>query len=351
MCTRKDKIIGQIYINKKQAGFVFKMELEFPLGIGPISFQDMNQDGTIDLIFPSCYQNKCFIHILYNNQIPLCTDALEKCRNPNALCTADDDFVLDMGNLRMHSIFDISQMGLKGQIISMTDESFQGILPIPIRIGDFNNDGYPDIMLTTFMDYKSMKHVSLFESIECDSKCLDYPDSTKRSFKLIENIFIKNSISAAFMDYDNDGQADVFMTFKKPDGSINTKVYRNEFQNDAFFYSTLGMFRLIVLNNLCLDCDTGPNYGVNFAGASIKHLVIDYEGKKRVTASSQMPQQAFQSLNSPRNLKGIGRSNNYIDTLFVGTTKHDDIHFTSYRNIIPNSQIVISPFDVPEEYF
>lgn len=50
-------------------------------------------DGTMDMVFPSCTGGQCFIHIVHNDQMPLCAlDQLSGCRLPHNLCTADDAF-------------------------------------------------------------------------------------------------------------------------------------------------------------------------------------------------------------------------------------------------------------------
>ena len=40
---------------------------------------------------------------------------------------------------------------------------------------------------------------------------------------------------------------------------------------------------------------------------------------------------------------GLGRTNNYIENLFAGSTKHDAQHFINLEMVIPNSKLVINP--------
>jgi integrin alpha FG-GAP repeat containing protein 1 len=98
-CKKDNDLYFQVYINKKNLGFVFQQETKLPEGSGQISFADMNSDGTIDLVFPSCKGSNCFLHILYNIQIPLCsTSIMDNCRNVNELCISDPNFKLDLSN-------------------------------------------------------------------------------------------------------------------------------------------------------------------------------------------------------------------------------------------------------------
>src|SRR6202522_1528996 len=44
----------QMWINKKDQGFLLSQEGALPSGTQAISFADVDRDGTIDLIFPTC---------------------------------------------------------------------------------------------------------------------------------------------------------------------------------------------------------------------------------------------------------------------------------------------------------
>jgi hypothetical protein len=57
----------------------------------------------------------------------------------------------------------------------------------------------------------------------------------------------------------------------------------------------------------------------------------------------QLPQTSYQSLHTPYSFFGLGRTNNYIENLFVGSTKHDTVHFINMEGVIPNSKVVINP--------
>lgn len=62
----------------------------------------------------------------------------------------------------------------------------------------------------------------------------------------------------------------------------------------------------------------------------------------------QLPQTAYLSLQLPYSYFGLGRTNNYVENLFVGSTRHQDDHFMSIEGVIPNSQVVIVPWQ-PED--
>ena len=58
---------------------------------------------------------------------------------------------------------------------------------------------------------------------------------------------------------------------------------------------------------------------------------------------AQLPQTAYQSLLTPYSFIGLGRTNNYMENFFVGSTKHHEEHFINMEGVIPNSKVVIIP--------
>lgn len=198
---------------------------------------------------------------------------------------------------------------------------------------------------------KNSKSVQLLESISCDWKCSD--NNARRSFQLVEKGMygihqIKSPVGAAFLDINNDvypanqGVLDVFVFYQ--DGSnVRTAAFMNKFSHDAYFFSVL------VLNGLCLNScfsenNTNTPYGVNYAGASLKHSIVDTDGSTKIRQSCQLPQQSYQSLLIAKNTIGIGRTNNYIQDLVVRVSRRSKDNFKSYQGIIPNSALVISPY-------
>lgn len=65
-------------------------------------------------------------------------------------------------------------------------------------------------------------------------------------------------------------------------------------------------------------------------------------------AVGQLPQTGYMSLQTPYSYFGLGRTNNYVENLFVGSTRHQSQHFTSIEGLIPNSHVVIVPYQ-PED--
>jgi integrin alpha FG-GAP repeat containing protein 1 len=87
----------QIWLNRKDKGFIFHSHLEGIENSGPISFHDMNADGSIDIVFAACpsSEGSCSIHIVYNQQMGLCDGNTTPCRDKSNLCVSDPKFKFD----------------------------------------------------------------------------------------------------------------------------------------------------------------------------------------------------------------------------------------------------------------
>ena len=337
VCRKKGSSLLEfhILITKIDGGYTHHEGGILPLGAGQITFADMNSDGTMDFVLPVCPSpNNCQIQISYNRQIPVCTSGMTtSCRDPHNLCIADPFFSFDHGSASLARL-------IPGQTLLLTDETFIGLLPIPIRVGDYNNDGFPDLLLITqSISDNSKTFVQILESVDHHN-----PNPT---FSLVSNGMnaiheFRHPVGATFLDFNNDGALDLFVFYKEAN-KIETASFLNQFFFDAFF------FKPLVLNDLCLGACPESNvslpYGVSYSGATIKYAIVDTKGALRVTQVSQYPQQQYLALISPQPVIGLGRTNNYIEDLFVGVSRRKDAHFAAYQGIIPNSKVVIGPYE------
>lgn len=63
-----------------------------------------------------------------------------------------------------------------------------------------------------------------------------------------------------------------------------------------------------------------------------------------ILSVGQLPQSSYLALGTPYSYFGLGRTNNYVENLFVGSTLRQPVHFISIEGLIPNSQVVIDPW-------
>ncbi|RUS28626.1 hypothetical protein BC938DRAFT_481655 [Jimgerdemannia flammicorona] len=383
--TAADQSSYQIWRNAKELGFQKVLSGNLPQGAGPITFADIDGDGSVDMVVPVCYTSgsaagKCELHIIYNKQVSLCSKSDESfalpsrpppssnetnpqvitCRKARDLCVSDPSFNFD--SLRLNAadyvVFPLSDV-LDGEMLLINDKAFKGILPVPVRAGDYNLDGYPDLLLISSSDSGSTSHVILLESVLCTpNTCSDEAVAAgRRSFvKVLKGAqtltSITNARAAAFFDIDEDGTLDIMVLQSDDSGTAarNVQPIHNNYFNDAFFLKGL------VSNGVCPSfCPTEPKfpdpkvpYGVSYPGATFKFTVLDTSGVKRVQQVSQFSQAAYLSLQTPYMLFGLGRTNNYVEELFAGTTRHQAEHYFFFEGVIPNSQLIFIPYQPAE---
>lgn len=364
----------QIWVNNKDAGFSLAKTGSLPSGVQSISFADIDRDGTIDMVFVTCSSvsstgvgTGCSINIAYNKQLPLCassTVANKKngqtiCRLPEQLCTADPNFNFDFTQssdndayvqIPVASLFPGSS---NSPSLLVLDTTHTPALPLPIKLGDANLDGYTDLLFVVdSLDVQHERTPKLVMSVPCAKGVVGCSPSGagRRGFALVtKGADFLNSVTdargVAFLDIDEDGTLDIMVQRSGNAGQGKLLFIQNNFYYDAFF------LKAIVLNGAC---DNGwcsiPNssekyhpFGVSYSGASYKYTVLDTSGRRSAAQVGQLPQTSYHALQTPYAFFGLGRTNNYIENLFVGCTKHTAKHFINMEGVIPNSKVVILP--------
>ncbi|KAG2020932.1 hypothetical protein CC2G_006216 [Coprinopsis cinerea AmutBmut pab1-1] len=360
----------QIWANNKDDGFSLSQKGDLPAGTQSISFADIDRDGTIDMIFPTCSRvssstglgTDCHINIAFNQQLGLCrltTDSgLQKgvrvCRPPDNLCTPDDNFKFDLTDSPDNPLFvrfPISDIFPKDKSLMVLETTYNPSLPSPLKLGDANLDGFPDILVITGSGKERVPH--LLWSVPCSKGVAGCSrDGTgRRGWKLADKDVdsleaITDARSVTFLDMDEDGTLDIMVQRTGAAGKGQVTFVQNNFYYDAFF------LKAIVLNGACENgmCYGGPNgtekyhpFGVSYSGATYKYTVLDTAGHRSAAQVGQLPQTSYHSLQTPYSFFGLGRTNNYIENLFVGTTVHAKEHWIDMEGVIPNSRVVILP--------
>ncbi|CCA72398.1 hypothetical protein PIIN_06332 [Serendipita indica DSM 11827] len=420
-----DQITFQIWLNNPSGGgFRLGQTGMLPKGAGMVSFADMDRDGTVDMVFPVCNSvdaqgigHECSINIAFNKQMGFCKTGLgqkqrNECRKLDNLCLADPNFKFDLsdGSKTMLSIpvadlLKYTSPAQKTSSLLMMDVTHSPPLPLSIKLGDANLDGYPDLLFIA-VNSDDERVPKLAWSIACSSGEPGCPASTSnerrgtvdddddddddesplrgiggRGFVVASPggdasalASFKDARSVSFLDLDEDGTLDILVqrsgTGKGGKGTGSGEkinFIQNNVFHDAFF------MKAIVLNGacggMCVSNDPRqPSYhpfGVSYSGATYKYTILDTSGRRSAAQIPQLPQTSYHALQLPYSFFGLGRTNNYIENLFVGSTRKAQQNPTNpserraefgfiiqqrasltnatMAGVIPNSKVVIIP--------
>lgn len=320
---KDNSLYFEVWLNAKNGLYCRRFSEPAPKGAQQVSFADIDRNGVEDLVFAVCLGNNCAdkneIHIVYNyndvsNDCSFSRSSFEdfKLNGLSSDVTANDKEVIEMSNL----------------FYKAEDE-----IPITIRFGDFNLDGYPDALITVFnvSEGNPSANIEILENKNCETcgKAQRTLDIIKSSdFDEMRNI--KGAVFACFFDLDDNGILDIIVVSKNQTAYKITGFYNN-FLNDAFH-----------LKALALNGKSKGGYSSAFPGAVFMFTLTELDMKKVILHSTQMPMTGFYSLNTPYCVYGLGRTNSYIEEFYVALPLNSS-NFKSWTPIIPNSYLIASP--------
>jgi integrin alpha FG-GAP repeat containing protein 1 len=207
----------------------------------------VDRDGTIDMIFPTCSRvssstgagTDCYINIAYNQQLPLCSLSTDSgfrkgvriCRTPGDLCIADPNFKFNLSdspdndvsygpysiillrrlipNFQNFVRFPTSSLFSSSSSLLVSDTTFNPPLPVALKLGDVNLDGFPDLLAITVAGRDQTPH--LIYSVPCAANLVGCAKngSGRRGWKVatkgVETLeAVKDARSVTFLDMDED---------------------------------------------------------------------------------------------------------------------------------------------------
>lgn len=306
-------------------GFKYRDSIPFPYGIllhnfegviGQALYLDVELTGKMDLLLPLCFDDQCT-----NSTIMMYSN---KWHNLQV-------------NLRDGNNVLWGFVKPDGQRYTDT---------ITLRGGDFNMDGYPDLLATLKSTVSKQKRSYLLQNVACNS-CGGFNRKFEVKWQAL-NPFHNETAMAVFYDFYQDGILDVILVeLDKSNNAYRTAAFKNSLDYDANFVKVMV---LTGRNNSLYPISPGSlgkkkrTYGTNLPGPSIAYRTTTQDGSPRNAIAAQLPQSAHFSLNLPYTTFGLGRTPNFVDGLTIGVAGKS----REWPQIIPNSQMVVIPNPIAE---
>lgn len=313
----------EIWYGRERDGFTYSHMRPLPTKqkdniVGQSIFLDIELTGVITQILPVCFDRNC------NNSTILAY-----------VNKGYQDLQIDFKDDTTNEVWKFITPDRK------KDDIYQNT--ITLRGGDFNLDGYPDLLVTlTSMANKDRTQTFLMENVAC-KHC---PNGLTRTFEMRWRAFapfFNGTAVGAFYDFYQDGILDVIFVEKQMNGKSRPLAFRNTLDYDANFVKVIV---LTGLTNRHAPTKLTPlgrkkrTYGTNLPGPRIAYYTTKPDGEKQESTSVQIPQSAYFSLHLPYTIFGLGRTPNFVDKLTVGLSHQN----RTWTQLIPNSQMVVVPW-------
>ncbi|XP_034111512.1 T-cell immunomodulatory protein [Drosophila albomicans] len=292
--------------------------------VGQAVFMDFELRGVQNIVLPFCVQ--------------------ENCRNSTILVHDGNDFN------DVHVNFKDPQGVLWAFVPPKADDVY--LKTITARSGDFNLDGYPDLLVTLqpLSVAKPVMQTFLLENVACKTCSKNF----KRTFEVRWNALApmgNNTVAGAFYDFYQDGVLDVILIEKQSNGNYRPLAFRNTLDYDANFVKVIVLTGLVNAQNPTPRTPLGRKkltYGSNLPGPIITYSTTTQDGDQQVGSSVQLSQSSYFALQLPYTCFGLGRTPNFVDQLVVGMYSK----WHNWTQLIPNSQIIVvpRPLDQPQHW-
>lgn len=321
--------------------------------ISPVSIADMNNDGTLDLIYATIPQNSnegMVLNIIYNT---VAISATSPCGVTSPPMTSPfSSYNAQTSAAGINQVLNMTAASQNSFRLYSSDVDRPG----KIRVGDINIDGYVDLLYVIYDPNNNNGYGSIVLAInEAGNIVLNQATSNAEdsAYYLVlddqtmtssgdQPLSSLNAKSASFFDFDELGRLGLWIVTGSNTSSTTTlNAVFNFVSSENFILKTLGLNGVIPTGD-----DITSSLGGLYYGASIECTITDINGSPSLSKSGQIPQSAYTPLDLPYMFIGLGRTNNYIENFVMGISTTEgakDVQQTTWTPIIPNSQLIVNP--------
>lgn len=203
----------EVWHGQENEGFVYSHKIDLPTGndnkhVGQTLFLDIELKGEMNQLLPICFDKNCV--------------------NSTLLVHAGNHFH------DLHVNFKDNENQQWGFVVPDKDQLY--LNTITLRGGDFNMDGYPDL-LVTLAKQSGQPQTFLLENVPCDHTCSPLGRTFEVHWKALLP-FSSGTITGAFYDFYQDGILDVLFVEKSGD-RYRQVAFRNTLDYDANFVKVI----------------------------------------------------------------------------------------------------------------
>ena len=297
---------------------------------GPFALGDFNDDGRVDLIFPSLTGNN--VSILLNQESRTNDWSDEFCPHHK----------ID-NRESSKTLFDVSES--KNLTFPESDGKKiyynPNITSTSIRTADFMSSGFHGILVIMIDTNNGEQSVRLYKINKNDDNLkLELEIDLSEKFSNLN----QNLQYASFFDFGEDGILDVIVV-----GDDETRGFYRNVDNSNYY----------VTAQLSVTDKDSNDYNLIEVGAGYHYVVTNNNGKRRIDYSWQLAQTGDLNLNLNYAYMGLGRTNNYLENLEIvsvssnkikyeetssdkGSISNKDLtEYKQYTPIIPKSQLLV----------
>ncbi len=340
ICLLKAKTMKRIFLLLSIITFTFSVKAQrfvdihaklYGLMNSSVAWFDYDDDGDLDILltgenYKNNLNHKILTKIYRNNRNDKFTDIHSKIINVCQGSVACGDFDID-GDL---DIF-LSGKSYNNKVVSKIYKNgwkntfkniysnFTGLKKSSVSLGDFDNDGDLDILLTG-EDSKGR----LFSKV--------YRNERNSYFTDIDAQLIRVSQGAvSWGDFDNDGDLDVLLTGEGYNNNIVSRIYRNDSNN---IFTDINA-KILAVKNSSVDWGDYDNDGdldILLTGESYNNLIVSKVYRNDGYNIFTDIQADLVGVKNGSSNWGDYDNDGDLDILITGKTANNDIISKVYRN-------------------
>ena len=295
---------------------------------GPFALGDFNDDGKVDLIFPSISGNN--VSILINQDSSKNEWSNEFCPKHKIKRESSTLFSFDYKK----NCLDLKLPDSNNKKIYFNPS----ITYTSIRTADFMSSGFHGILVIMEDINNKEQNVRLYKITNDDDNLkIELEIDLTEKFPDLN----KNLQYASFFDFGEDGTLDVIVVLD----NITRGFYRNVDNSNYYVTAQLSVN------------DKDRDYNLIEVGAGYHYVVTNNNGDRRTDYSWQLAQTGDLNLNLNYAYMGLGRTNNYLENLEIVSVSTQEIknetfsdgefldkdltEYKQYTPIIPKSQLLV----------